>query len=115
MKTFFASPHQWFAGTIDAVHGDGTFAVSYDDGDFEPHVHSTLIRPAVASAHAVDRDAQQRVGISLSLSLSLPLGGEVTPLSLLSVELEYEVQMLKKHMEQMVRLAEVSLSSFGAP
>ena len=46
-KTFF------FPGRIDACHADGTFAVKYDDGDYEPTVKRRFIRllkEATASA-----------------------------------------------------------------
>ena len=42
-----------FPGRIDACHADGTFAVKYDDGDYEPTVKRRFIRllkEATASA-----------------------------------------------------------------
>jgi hypothetical protein len=34
----------WYAGTVDVANEDGTFAVHYDDGDYEEAVHPELIR-----------------------------------------------------------------------
>ena len=42
----------WFKGSIDAVHGDGTFAIRYDDGDYEPIVKRRFVRLLKASPSA---------------------------------------------------------------
>jgi hypothetical protein len=38
---------EWYSGEITAVHGDGSYAVLYDDGDDEPSVAERLIREPV--------------------------------------------------------------------
>jgi hypothetical protein len=45
----FQGNEEWFPGKIVSVHGDGTYAVLYNDGDYEKHVHANLIEPARAS------------------------------------------------------------------
>ena len=42
---------RWYEGTIYAVNEDGTCAVKYDDGDFEPVVYAKYIVPIETSGH----------------------------------------------------------------
>lgn len=43
----------WYPGKIDAVHSDGTYNVSYDDGDFEANVKRRFVRlPKAVAAGA---------------------------------------------------------------
>jgi hypothetical protein len=47
---FGAGTGQWFRARIDQVHQDGTYAVSYHDGDFEEHVALHHIKPLGVSS-----------------------------------------------------------------
>ena len=40
----FGGGLDWYAGRIDAANADGTYAVEYDNGDYEEGVHPELIR-----------------------------------------------------------------------
>jgi hypothetical protein len=45
----FQGNEEWFPGKIVSVHGDGTYAVLYKDGDYEEQVHADLIKPVRVS------------------------------------------------------------------
>ena len=48
---------EWYPGKITAVHGDGLYAVHYDDGDDEPRVPLHLLRTAPKAARAAAGEA----------------------------------------------------------
>eukprot|EP00934_Nitzschia_sp_Nitz4_P008363 Nitzschia sp. Nitz4//scaffold87_size112219//8629//11542//NITZ4_004058-RA/size112219-augustus-gene-0.56-mRNA-1//-1//CDS//3329559321//8353//frame0 len=41
----FQGNGEWFLAQIREVNGDGTYAIDYEDGDFEPDVEMELLRP----------------------------------------------------------------------
>lgn len=40
-----ANDGTWYPGHISAVNPDGTFAITYEDGDFAPSVERRAVRP----------------------------------------------------------------------
>jgi len=46
----FRGDVEWFAGTIDGVNEDGSYAIAYDDGDREERVPPALVRAAAKPA-----------------------------------------------------------------
>jgi len=49
----FYSEGNWFEGKIAVSHGDGTYDIDYDDGDFEANVSAANIRQPQALSEAV--------------------------------------------------------------
>jgi len=42
---FGGEGEDWFPGKIVRDYGDGTFAVEYDDGDYDPKLPGTFLQP----------------------------------------------------------------------
>ena len=64
-------PGRWYEGTVHAVNADGTYAVAYDDGDFEASVQCEYIQVVITDASAavdalgavaVEADRRQSAG-----------------------------------------------------
>ena len=51
---------KWYPGKIEAVNGDGTFAILFDDGDKEPSAKAADVR-AVGGVGAALREATAEV------------------------------------------------------
>lgn len=79
----------WFPGRIDRVNDDGTFAVTYDDGDTEGDVTRERLRPRATDAPAdpavgtVVADGEARTIVIAMLGLDG--GGKTTLLEVLQV------------------------------
>ena len=73
---------QWFQGKIAAINSNGTFAVSYDDGDYEASVRRENIRTEADKERANPQLAQSKkrgVQQSFASSLSPAHGGSASP------------------------------------
>ena len=53
---------EWYEGTIDKALPDGTFAIRFDDGDYETGVPLARIRPLPPSPHAALRSTPHSCG-----------------------------------------------------
>jgi len=51
----FRGGQKYYSGRIDAVNTDGSYTIDYDDGDFEEHVSSSMIRKFASKAKAENR------------------------------------------------------------
>ena len=50
VEALYNGGDEWYAGKIDAANGNGTYSISYDDGDREEDVPENEIRTKVASS-----------------------------------------------------------------
>jgi hypothetical protein len=60
----FGGGEEYYSGVIAAEHGDGTYAVAYDDGDAEAHVPAALVRPIYGNAEEDENASSSEEGES---------------------------------------------------
>ena len=56
----FGGDKKYYPGTIHAVNPDGSYAIAYDDGDFEEHVLTKYIRLPDSDVYSAERIINHR-------------------------------------------------------